>query len=336
METISKQFEVWAIAWRRNIFFRTRVKITLGYFAVFAIIVSIFSYSFYSVASRHVAGVIRLHVRGQPIEQGLVYSATNEQIREDVISADIILLCLALIASYYISGKMLLPIQETLEKQKRFVADASHELRTPLAIMRTDIDILRRSGILTPEIDMSLQSVLDEIKNLTSLSSQLLQLSSFEESSTSLHHTEEDISKTIQTTIKRLAPLASEKQIKFEFDQKNFSIHANHKYIEHAITNVIMNAIKYTNPGDDIKVDVAKNNNNIILKISDHGPGIPKKDLPHIFDRFYKSDTSRNESGSGLGLSIVKAIITAHGGNVRAESELGKGTTIIIELPIRS
>ncbi|GAJ41632.1 sensor histidine kinase, partial [Saccharococcus caldoxylosilyticus] len=115
----------------------------------------------------------------------------------------------------------------------------------------------------------------------------------------------------------------------------NITVHIDQKRFEQVMMNLLDNALKYSDQGSTVSIDVRAEKNNIVIIVSDEGRGIPEEDLPHIFERFYRVDKSRsrNSGGTGLGLAIAKEIVEAHGGSICAASEYGKGTNMIITLP---
>ncbi len=242
------------------------------------------------------------------------------------------------IAGYFLAGKTLAPIEDTLEEQKRFVADASHELRTPLTALQTSIEVsLRDKKLGLTEAKKVLRESLDDIGNLTSLSNNLLTLTRYQQNGMNLTYERLNIKTLIENVYKKLAPLAVKKKIKVTILAKNINIKTDRESVEKLLTILLDNALKYTPKNGEVKISAEKSNKALVIKVSDNGAGIPKQDLPHIFERFYRVDASRskvNVSGFGLGLSMAKRIVEMHKGSIHVESSFNKGSTFRVKLPL--
>ena len=235
-------------------------------------------------------------------------------------------------ASYYLARRTLQPIEEALEAQTRFTSDAAHELRTPLAVMQSEIEIgLRDKRATVPKQRDLLESNLDEVGRLRSLTDRLLLLSNLkavEVSPTSL----DDVA---TEAVNRVIPLALAKHIGIESTVGKQAAVANAEILTDMLVILLDNAIKYSPKKSAITISAKTQGKHVVLDVTDNGPGIEAKDLPHIFDRFYRADTSRskeNVEGHGLGLSIAKRSVEAMGGTITAASTPGKGTTFTIRL----
>lgn len=236
-------------------------------------------------------------------------------------------------ASYFLAGVTLLPIQRSLEKQKHFVADAAHELKTPLTALKTSLEV----GLMDKHnysAKKLLESSLDDVNSLTSLTENLLSLARLESDDFSLSFEVVSLDQVINRVINHLKPLADQKKIKIKVNElNNFNLLANENALVEAMMILVDNAIKYSHEKTEIKIQVKKQKNKLILKIIDQGIGIESKHLDKIFDRFYRIDESRTKkfrAGYGLGLSLAKKIIIQHGGKIEVESKLNQGSTFTI------
>jgi len=227
-------------------------------------------------------------------------------------------------------------LASSLEKQdklrKRLTSDVAHELRTPLTSLQGNLEAMI-DGIWEPKKEV-LESCHEEILRITRLVSDLEKLTQYESENLNLNKTEFNLSETIKSSIKNLEKEYNNKQITVDFYEGCKNIFADKDKITQVILNILTNAIKYNKIGGNIEIRTVKKENSIDISIKDNGIGISNDDVLHIFERFYRADKSRNRStgGSGIGLAISKAIIEAHGGNITANSELNKGTEIVITL----
>lgn len=243
--------------------------------------------------------------------------------------------------SYFLAGKTLEPIQEMVEEQNRFISDASHELKTPLTAMKSSLEVYVRDPKMTlSEAKSVLNDNIEEVNRLQTLAESLLTLSENQlgvhpQSFTSLYI------KTILTK--------SYGFVKHSADSRNIRIQMTsipHKRIDgneskliELFTILLDNAVKYSPKESTISISGGIVKKGIEIRVSDKGYGIDENDIPHVFDRFFRSDSARSKMGAGgygLGLSIAKKIITMHNGSIEIESAINYGTTVLIWLPFTS
>lgn len=229
------------------------------------------------------------------------------------------ILVLAGAAGYFLAGRTLEPIGEMVEEQKAFISDASHELRTPLTSLKAEIEVaLRAKKLSAREYKDLLKSNLDDVNRMQVLSNYLLKLNRYEQG-LDLTMTSVDLKEVAQVAIGKT---------KVKGDLRKSLVSGNKDALIELVSILLENAKKYSPKSGTIEVKVY----NKTIKVSDRGVGIPDTDLPHIFDRFYRSDKSRGTAGYGLGLAIAKAIVDAHGGHISVESKVGRGTTFTVSL----
>jgi two-component system, OmpR family, sensor kinase len=232
-------------------------------------------------------------------------------------------------------NEMLEKIQQVFISQKQFIQDVSHELRTPLTIMRGELEVALKRQRSPEEYSSILRSSLEETAKIGKLLENLLALARLDSSSVNLTRETTDISAMTRDIVDDMEILAHQKGIEIDFvSQDGIIIPVDKDQIMRAFINILENAIKYTPGKGRVSVEVIRENAYAIITISDTGIGIPEKDLPHIFDRFYQVDRSRSSAGFGLGLSIALSIIEAHGGSITVESTPEQGTTFLISLPM--
>lgn len=231
-------------------------------------------------------------------------------------------------------NNMLDRIQESYEKENRFVSDASHELRTPIAVIQGYINLLDRWGKNDKEIlDEGITAIKKETENMKDLVEKLLFLARADKSTQIVNKEDFNINEVIEEVVKETKMIDDKHSISYENDG-NIIINGDIKLIKEMFRIFIDNSIKYTNRGGQIKITSSLNKDKAVFSISDNGIGIKKEELPYIFDRFYRADKSRTKKngGNGLGLSIAKWIVMIHNGEISVESKLNYGTKIIIKI----
>ncbi len=216
--------------------------------------------------------------------------------------------------------------------RKQLTSDVTHELRTPLATLQGHIEAMI-DGILEANQE-NLQSIYEEIIRLNNIVSDLDKLSRYDNKIYDLHIEKVNIIGIIHNVLNLFKSQIIAKNINVHFKEENIYLYVDKYKMGQVFINLISNALKYTPEGNDIFIKVIEVKNEVKIIIIDTGIGISKIDLPHIFERFYRVDKSRNRltGGSGIGLSIVKSIIEAHKGRISVDSDIGKGTRIIITL----
>lgn len=229
---------------------------------------------------------------------------------------------------------------EKLDAMRRdFVANVSHELKTPLTSIKSYTETLMDGYVDDPDTQKQFLQVIDsEAERMTRLVRDLLQLSNFDSHSITFYKEYNDYIDLMKKCVNQLKMSAKKKNITIKLltteDQLigSFDLHR----LEQVFINIVSNAIKYTPEDGDVDIQIIKREEAAVIRVKDNGIGIPTEDLSHIFDRFYRVDKARtrNMGGTGLGLSIAKEIVNGHEGKIDIESEFGKGTMVIISIPL--
>ncbi len=231
--------------------------------------------------------------------------------------------------------------QHLMEQSRReFVSNVSHELRTPITTVKTYTETIMESGDLPPEMMKNFLTVISsEADRMARLVNDLLTLSRLDYDKSDIPKEPFDLAALLTDITNKLSFEAEGKThaMSLSFAGKIKPFYGNKDRIEQVITNIITNAIKYTPEGGTIKVSAGCVYDKIYIKVKDNGIGIPKEDVPHIFDRFYRVDKarSRQSGGTGLGLAIAKELVAAHDGTISIKSDEGKGTEVIMQFPCK-
>jgi len=344
-----------------------RIKLTAFYLIVLATICVIFSIVVYRIAIEEVKRGLHLQTLrmiAKPFSRGYISTKegpqsiaivsldktledTEERIFSEIrtrillvlIAIDLGIIALAGLASYFLAGKTLAPIETMVDDQKRFIADASHELRTPLTSLKTEIEVgLRDKHLTLAGSKKLLVSNLEEVEKLRKLSEYLLQ---FEQHQNSTMQSREpvDLRAVLSDVHKKMESLADQKQITIQFEQASLDPVLTvgiKESLQELFTILIDNAIKYSPKDTTITLSLHHTAKHVHIRIQDQGIGIKASELPYIYNRFYRADSSRSKQqidGYGLGLSIAHNIVTQHRGTIHVESQPHKGTTFTVNLP---
>lgn len=245
------------------------------------------------------------------------------------------------IVGWLLAGFAMRPVKRSYEQLQRFTADASHELRAPVAAILSNAQV----GLLAPTGDQTqprqrLENIVTQSKYMSDLIANLLFLARHQGKLNPQDLNQTDIVELLNSLGEGYQTLAREKGLEFELDIPATSkeIICDRDLLQQAIRNLLDNAIKYTSLGGMVALKLEIKPRRILIMVQDTGIGIPKADLAHIFDRFYRVDKARTRQtgGFGLGLAIAQQIIQAHNGKITVESEVDKGTTFQICLPVNS
>lgn len=245
-----------------------------------------------------------------------------------LLSLNIAILVLCGFAAYFLSGRTLRPIQEQLKEQEQFVSNSSHELRNPLSAIQASAEsVLRMQHIPREASREVLTDILEESRRLIALSESLLMLDTAKNTKQT---TKCELASLTHKNIKKLSALANEKNISFTTDLTEYVLNASEEDLEVIIFNILHNAVKFSHKGGVVDVTL---NSSGMFTVRDGGVGIDKEHISHVFERFYKANAARSfgrESGSGLGLCIVKELVLKYKGTINIVSERGRGTTVVI------
>ncbi|MBC7998090.1 MAG: GHKL domain-containing protein, partial [Leptolyngbya sp.] len=252
----------------------------------------------------------------------------------NLILCPIFLFSLAL-AGYMVSGKAVRPVQESYQILKMFVQDAGHELKTPVAAIQITAENLAED-LQDAEMQERLGVITRNTERMTKLVTDMLTLAKMEVTSSTVRLEKVDVRQLLEQLREEFVPRFAQANKKFDTNlQVVPKVMGEADSLSRLFSNLIENALKYTEEGNSVTVNLKAKDNKIEVAIIDTGIGIPKDSIPHLFDRFYRVDRSRARvrGGSGLGLSIVKAITELHGGTLNVVSAEGRGSTFTVSIP---
>ncbi|MDQ0154420.1 sensor histidine kinase [Robertmurraya andreesenii] len=295
---------------------------------------------------------IRLMIASQPISYrgeaiGMLYIGKEISFAYQVfkwlptilLGIAILFSLVALVISYYMSKKAMVPITRAFTRQREFVADASHELRTPLSVMLSSINAMEMTLDLEKE-DYShklLFNMKNEVKRMTGLVGDLLTLARSDSGTIELVNEWFDFRTIAEEVVESVRALAEFKQIKLHFDAPDvLMVNGDSQKLTQLLYILLDNAIKYTPNRGEAQLSLSVKGKELLIFMKDSGIGINQDDYGRIFERFYRADKARTrqDGGHGLGLAIAKWIVEIHKGTIQVFSEVGKGSTFIISIPI--
>ncbi len=234
-------------------------------------------------------------------------------------------------------NRMIARLEESLAHNRRFSADVSHELRTPLTILRGELEHAIQVPGLDPNVLESIGSALEEIERMAKIVENLLTISKFDSAPNDITLQPVGLGELATSTVEQMSLLAVEKNITLVCRSgPEIMVKSDPVRLKQMLVNLLDNAIKYTSSGGKVTVAWQKEPHYALLMVEDTGQGIAPDELPHVFDRFYRTDKARSRmsGGAGLGLSIVKAISVAIAAHVSLTSRLEEGTTARVEIPL--
>jgi signal transduction histidine kinase len=242
------------------------------------------------------------------------------------------------LASYLLAKRTLSPIEQAHAQQQRFTADVSHELRTPLTVLRMESEVaLLNDHTTSAELRETLASNLEEVTKLETLINSLLRLTRLEEAELRHNFRPVNCAEVISESIRQVTKSSDKRHITIETTDDDCQLYGDHDSLVQLVVLLLENAVKYSSEGASLSVVASHDGKQATLQVIDGGIGIEPEALQHIFERFYRADSSRNKTnaeGYGLGLSIAKMIADIHQGNITLSSQQGVGTTATVIVPL--
>jgi signal transduction histidine kinase len=237
-------------------------------------------------------------------------------------------------SSWWLAGRSLRPVQQSWERQQTFVANASHELRTPLTLMRASAEVALR-GLPHQDADRRelLGDVLHETDHMSKLVEELLLLSRLDADRLKVARQPIAVPELLADVQRQIGRLADERGVRLCVGALSGIALGDPTHLRQVLLIVLDNALQHTPEGGEVQIEAQTRGRHVEITIADTGSGITPKDLPHVFERFYRADIARSGSGSGLGLSIAKGLVEAQHGQIKIVSQSGQGTRVTVMLP---
>jgi signal transduction histidine kinase len=342
-----KPFAAWVTgltdSYRFNPFVKTTVNVILLEIILICFKIGVFWWALdyaqsatVSTISNHVA----LAVHGTASAPGSLAADINHVRNQTLAYAFAGLVALTTIFSFVTARFALRPTRNSLQFQKRFIGNVAHEIRTPMAIIKTNTEV----GLMDPHLPKDVRETYEEtIRELDRMSETINNLLTFDNlvRPERMKSITVDMGAVAATVVGRHQELAQSRGVVLSLTTGDYTlVHGNGTALEQVVTNLVKNAVNYTPKDKDGRVDVSVESDQIghvIVTVADTGIGIAQKDLYHIFEPFYRADSSRARNtgtgSSGLGLAIVNEIVRIHHGSISIRSALGHGTTIRVTLP---
>lgn len=273
---------------------------------------------------------------GEPPNPELI-AETKQRILLMLIAANAGILVITGGLGYFLAGRTLKPIKEMMDEQNRFITDASHELKTPLTALRSEFEvaIMDEEKLQLKEAKQLIKSGFEEIVSLQGLAENLMELTQQQKKRGLIKTQEVSLLEVIEAALKKVIPLAKQKRITINNTVDDYILDGELQSLTELFVILLDNAIKYSSNNSEVMITSNKTDHHIRIDISDKGMGIDEKDLPRIYDRFYRADKSRSQTkGYGLGLSIAKKIIEEYKGIITVNSTVSKGTVFTVLLPL--
>lgn len=334
---ILKQSVVWVTDLRRrlsnDIFFATHIKIVVCLTLLVAIITGSFIFLVEYVKRSLLSSVVDslLLALASGVTDPTILATTNAGTNAATFATIGIVIISALIVGIIVSRLALSPLRQAFQMQKRFIVGIAHELRTPLSILRMNNEIARFDLKTESNVSELLDENIADIDRINEILGNLLLFDRIA-STESLRLEEVDLNALMVDIATRLRDLSVQKRVEMHVSEGNIpTILGNKIALEQVFFNILKNALSYTPAGGSVSITCPQGSPHAVsVRVSDTGVGIPEKDLPHIFEPFYRTDRTGKLAGTGMGLAVVYEIVKLHKGTIEVESTGGKGTTFTL------
>jgi signal transduction histidine kinase len=307
-------------------------------FAVIVLVLMLASTALiYSSFTRDLHDFYDQRVLNEARERELVADALADLRRQVLILDAVVFAAVGAFGLWY-ARRAMRPIDEALDSQRRFIANASHELRTPLAIMRADLEVARGEPDDVAELLRSIDGSIEEIDRMGSIIGDMLMLSRIDASEERLAPQEVELSHLLDETLRKFQALAARRGVRLERGSTHADVpaRADAERLQRALFNLLKNAVEHSPPNSRVTATLATDGESALFLVTDQGPGIAPEERDRVFERFHRgSGGHAGDSGSGLGLPIARWIAEAHGGSLELADDPGGGTAATLVIPVR-
>jgi signal transduction histidine kinase len=228
-------------------------------------------------------------------------------------------------------------VQQLLRHQEDLLHIVSHDLRTPLAIIHGHMELLEEGlherGI-DSELTLNTSTIDRNVQRMNTMIQDLVEMARLEGRQFTLALEDVVLQRYVPDLLARVRDVLPVQRIALDIPADLPPVRADYSRLERILLNLLTNAFKYSTPETPVRLQASRQENEIVITVTDHGRGIAPKDVPHLFERFYRASSERQAEGIGLGLYITKLLVEAHGGRIWVESEVGKGSTFFLTLPV--
>jgi signal transduction histidine kinase len=253
-----------------------------------------------------------------------------DKLRTILLISDTAILLIIPTLSYQMARRTLEPVKKSYEKQQQFVDDASHELRTPLSIIQGELELALTKSRSPKEYQDAIKTSVEEVGNLSKLVTSLLLIARDDKSDLQETFQNIDLVKLVDTLINQATPADGKLHISLHCETDIHNIYGSLVLTERAISNIIDNAIKFSGSNGTITITVKSDRHYVTVTVSDNGIGMTESQLKQAYQRFWRAEEARSVKGFGLGLSLVRQIMSTQGGFIKLSSTINKGTTVVL------
>lgn len=341
-----KRFAAWVTVWREkyeaDVFLRASVSIIVLLAALVVVCVGLFWFALHFTNEAVVRAIVaNIHeiIAGTGTPQPLSSSIRSIQ-TASVWYVFLGLVAVAILFGFLFARFMLWPTRNALYYQKVFISNVAHELRTPLSVIKTSTEVALLDEAIDAPMRDTLHEIVHELDRISEIINNLLSLNSLTRPER-MQLSNVEMGPLVDLAVNRLRLLAAEREVRIEVEKDMYGVvWGNATALEQVVGNLVKNAVNYSQKGAGVvNIGIRPNyRGSVIFSVSDNGIGISQKDLVHIFEPFYRADTSRvrdvRPGGSGLGLTIVNEIVRAHHGKIQIQSARNRGTTVSVSLPV--
>jgi signal transduction histidine kinase len=316
-------------------FSAARLRLSGWYLLILSLIVALLSAPLYYLLLLAQRSELKAIHSGLGHAIDLVFADDDLTLASQIVALGVATLLVAALGAYLLAGRTLQPIEEVMDRQRRFAAAASHELRTPLTILQGSLEVALLNRRTPEEYEQTIQEAVEELVHMSQLVRDLLVVARSESEADAILRVPLCLGEVAHAALARIEPVAQRKGQTLEVTLPDrLQVWGDALKLRQALLNLLENAVLYSADGGVIRVVGRQERGRAVLEVRDTGPGIAGEHLRHLFEPFYQVDRAQSGSGQvGLGLALVAWIVRAHGGQIEVASRVGAGTVFTLSLP---